>query len=162
MSFGTVRWVIEAGDLQRLSSPLGTLLQESGARSALLIDRTGQLLHAAGEQIGFDTSAFAALTAATFAANDQLAFLIGEREFSSLAHQGTRNSVFLADIERTAILAVLFDQRATLGMVRLRARATAAALAPVLREIRERARHAQRGGAFAPPSAAAEFRPSPE
>jgi predicted regulator of Ras-like GTPase activity (Roadblock/LC7/MglB family) len=141
MAYGAVRWVLEQEDVQRLTSTLGGFLQESGARSAMLIDRTGQLLVAAGEPPEFDTSAFAALTAATFAANDQLAYLIGEREFTSLAHQGTRISIYLADIERRAVLAVLFDQRATLGMVRLRARGATQALARLLREIRDRSAH---------------------
>jgi predicted regulator of Ras-like GTPase activity (Roadblock/LC7/MglB family) len=138
MPHGAVRWVLEPQDVQRLTSLLGTFLHESSARCAMVIDRTGQLLVVAGESPGFDTSAFAALTAATFAANDQLAFLIGEREFTSLAHQGTQTSIFLADIERLAVLAVLFDQRATLGMVRLRAKSTTRALTIVLAELRER------------------------
>ena len=69
-----------------------------------------------------DATAFATLTAADFSANDQLARLIGESDFSVLFHQGERESMYLADIARRVILVVLFDNRTTLGLVRLRMR----------------------------------------
>jgi hypothetical protein len=37
-----------------------------------------------------------------------------------LFHQGERESMYLADIARQVILVVLFDNRTTLGLVRLR------------------------------------------
>jgi hypothetical protein len=37
-----------------------------------------------------------------------------------LFHQGERESLYLADIARRVILVVLFDNRTTLGLVRLR------------------------------------------
>ena len=73
-----------------------------------------------GEQPTFDATAFATLTAADFSANDQLARLIGETDFNTLFHQGERESMFLADVARRVILVVLFDNRTTLGLVRLK------------------------------------------
>src|SRR5207237_1336187 len=69
-----------------------------------------------------DATAFASLTAADFSANDQLARLIGEQDFTTLFHQGERESMYLADIARRIILVVLFDNRTTLGLVRLKLR----------------------------------------
>ena len=86
----------------------------------MLVDRGGQLLVLAGAQPGFDATTFATLTAADFSANDQLARLIGESDFNVLFHQGERESMYLADIARRVILVVLFDNRTTLGLVRLR------------------------------------------
>ena len=68
----------------------------------------------------FDATAFATLTAADFSANDQLAKLVGETDFSTLFHQGEKESIYLADVARRLILVVLFDNRTTLGLVRLR------------------------------------------
>jgi predicted regulator of Ras-like GTPase activity (Roadblock/LC7/MglB family) len=73
-----------------------------------------------GEQPKFDPTAFATLTAADFSANDQLAKLIGESDFNSLFHQGEKESMYLADVARRVILVVLFDNRTTLGLVRLK------------------------------------------
>src|SRR5207245_10962112 len=66
--------------------------------------------------------AFASVTAADFSANDQLARMIGENEFASLVHQGEKESMFLADVAKRVILVVLFDQRTTLGLVKLKAK----------------------------------------
>jgi predicted regulator of Ras-like GTPase activity (Roadblock/LC7/MglB family) len=86
----------------------------------LLVDRTGQLVTTVGEQPNFDSAAFASLTAADFSANDQLASLIGEEDFSSLFHQGRTESMYLADIGKRLILVVLFNKQTTLGLVRIK------------------------------------------
>jgi predicted regulator of Ras-like GTPase activity (Roadblock/LC7/MglB family) len=78
---------------------------------------------------------FASLTAADFSANDQLARLIGERDFSTLFHQGEKESMFLADVARRLILVVLFDNRTTLGLVRLKLRGTVHELAERFEEV---------------------------
>src|SRR5262249_32694729 len=71
------------------------------------------------------------LTAADFSANDQLARLLGEGEFGTLFHQGERESLYLADIARRVILVVLFDNRTTLGLLRLRMRGAVGELTPL-------------------------------
>ena len=88
-----------------------------------------------GETPQFDPTAFASLTAADFSANDQLAKMIGEPEFASLVHQGERESMFLADVAKRVILVVLFDQRATLGLVKLKAKAVVESLNKVFAEM---------------------------
>ena len=84
-----------------------------------------------GEEPVFDPTAFASLTAADFSANDQLARMIGEPEFGALFHQGERESMYLADVVRRVILVVLFDNRTTLGLVKLRVRGTVGTLGEV-------------------------------
>jgi predicted regulator of Ras-like GTPase activity (Roadblock/LC7/MglB family) len=136
---GAGTWSLNEGDYQRITEHLSALLRESNARCALLVDRTGQLLANAGEQLSFDPAAFASLTAADFSANDQLAKMIGEPEFASLFHQGEKESMYLADVARRVILVVLFDQRTTVGMVRLRVKRTVGDLAHVFEEMFGRA-----------------------
>ena len=136
---GAGTWSLEEGDFKRITEHLSALLRESNARCALLVDRTGQLLANAGEQLSFDPAAFASLTAADFSANDQLAKMIGEPEFASLFHQGEKESMYLADVARRVILVVLFDQRTTVGMVRLRVKQTVTDLARVFEEMFSRA-----------------------
>ena len=115
-------WTLTPDDEHALRRGMERLLQESNAHCAMLVDRGGQLLSQAGEQPAFDTTTFATLTAADFSANDQLARLLGETEFSSLFHQGEKESMLVCDVARRAILIVLFDSRTTLGLVRLRLR----------------------------------------
>ena len=121
---GAGSWSLGEQDYHRITGHLNDLLRESNARCAMLVDRTGQLLANAGDQLQFDPTAFASLTAADFSANDQLAKMIGEHEFSSLFHQGEKESMYLADIAHRVILVALFDNRTTLGMVRLKVKST--------------------------------------
>jgi predicted regulator of Ras-like GTPase activity (Roadblock/LC7/MglB family) len=132
---GAGTWSLGESDHQRITEQLSGLLRESSARCALLVDRTGQLLASAGEQLQFDSAAFASLTAADFSANDQLAKMIGEPEFASLFHQGEKESMYLADVGRRVILVVLFDERTTVGLVRLRVKQTVGDLARVFDEL---------------------------
>lgn len=117
-------WSFTEDDFGAITKALDRFLIDCNARCALLVDRSGQLVAIVGERPSFDPTAFATLTAADFSANDQLAKLIGEKDFNSLFHQGERESMYLADISRRVILVVLFDNRTTLGMVRLKLRHT--------------------------------------
>src|SRR5437870_9924775 len=115
---GASSWSFREDDARAIQVILSGFLGESNARTALLVDRTGQLVATVGETPHFDPTAFASLTAADFSANDQLAKMIGEAEFASLVHQGEKESMYLADVAKRVILVVLFDQRATLGLVK--------------------------------------------
>ncbi len=122
MSIGAASWSLTQDDNQSITQLLQRFLHDASARCALVVDRSGQLVTTVGERPNFDATAFATLTAADFSANDQLARLIGEADFSTLFHQGERESMLLADVSRKVILVVLFDTRTTLGLVRLRLR----------------------------------------
>ena len=143
---GAGTWSLDERDYQQITNHLTSLLKESDARCALLVDRAGQLLAHSGEQLAFDPTAFASLTAADFSANDQLAKMIGEGEFASLFHQGERESMYLADIARRVILVVLFDNRTTVGMVRLRVRQTVADLSALFDAMFRRSATPEPGG----------------
>jgi predicted regulator of Ras-like GTPase activity (Roadblock/LC7/MglB family) len=119
---GASSWSFREEDAARIGVLLSNLLVDANARTALLVDRTGQMLATVGEPPQFDPVAFASLTAADFSANDQLARMLGENEFGALFHQGEKDSLYLADIARRVILVVLFDNRTTLGLVKLRVR----------------------------------------
>lgn len=113
-------WSLHAEDLEQLDRLLATFVEGTRARCVLLVDRSGQLLTRSGDADGFDGTAFASLAAADFAASDQLAQLLGEDEFSSLYHQGEKDSMYLVDVGGRAILAALFSEATTLGLVRIR------------------------------------------
>ena len=107
-------------EFQRLDGALKKLRQDAHARAIFLIDRTGQQIASAGEIDQFDTTSLASLTAGNVAATDGLAKLIGEREFSVLFHEGQRDHIHISIVAKRAILLVIFDERSSLGLVRLR------------------------------------------
>src|SRR5881628_22825 len=135
MPVGAASWSFTEDDFAAITQLLQRFLYESSARCALLVDRSGQLVATVGEQPKFDPTAFATLTAADFSANDQLAKLIGENEFNSLFHQGEKESMYLADIAHRVILVVLFDNRTTLGLVRLKMKPTVQELTELFQQV---------------------------
>ncbi|MEP6572566.1 MAG: roadblock/LC7 domain-containing protein [Gemmatimonadota bacterium] len=132
---GASSWSFREEDSNRIQGILSDFLRESNARTGLIVDRTGQMVAIVGEEPTFDPTAFASLTAADFSANDQLAKMIGEPEFGSLFHQGEKESMYLADIARRVILVVLFDNRTTVGLVKLRVKPTVGELNRVFQEM---------------------------
>src|SRR5215213_11118731 len=109
MPVGATSWSFTEDDFGAINQLLQRFLQDTNARCALLVDRTGQLVATVGEKPTFDPTAFATLTAADFSANDQLARLIGETDFTTLFHQGEKESMYLSDVARRLILVTLFD-----------------------------------------------------
>jgi predicted regulator of Ras-like GTPase activity (Roadblock/LC7/MglB family) len=136
---GASSWSFREEDSRRIDGILTTFLRDSSARTALIVDRTGQLVATVGAPVTFDPTAFASLTAADFSANDQLARMLGEPEFGALFHQGERESMYLADIARRVILVVLFDNGTTLGLVKLRVRSAVQDLNGVFTDMFSRA-----------------------
>lgn len=128
---GAASWAFREEDSTRIRALLIDFLRDASARTALVVDRAGQMLITVGEPPTFDPTAFASLTAADFSANDQLARLLGEGDFGTLFHQGERESLYLADVARRVILVVLFDNRTTLGLVKLRMRGAVTELAAI-------------------------------
>jgi Roadblock/LC7 domain. len=120
MIAGTANWSFTEDDFAAITESLQRFLGETNSLCALLVDRSGQLVTTVGEASGLDTTTFATLTAADYSANDQLARLVGESDFSSLFHQGEKESIYVADVARRLLLVIVFDSRTTVGLVRLR------------------------------------------
>jgi predicted regulator of Ras-like GTPase activity (Roadblock/LC7/MglB family) len=135
---GALSWSFEERDASRVDALLRALLEDTGARHALLIDRTGQVLTLVGSTPDFDAAAFASLAAADFAANDQIASMLGESAFASLSHQGAAESVHLSGVAGRAILAVVFDHSVTLGLVRIRVKRAIPELTGLVEELHAR------------------------
>lgn len=121
-------FVLYEEEFHHLEEALKRLRQESNARAVFLIDKNGQQLAAAGDVDQFDSTSLASLTAGNVAATDGLAKLIGEREFSVLFHEGEQEHIHISIVARRAILVVIFDDRSSLGLVRLRVKRASADL----------------------------------
>jgi predicted regulator of Ras-like GTPase activity (Roadblock/LC7/MglB family) len=143
--------------LARIHQVLSRFLGESGAAEALLIDRSGQLLAMDGVSRALDTVSISALAAAAYSSTSAMAQLLGETEFTVLFHEGLKQSIHVSTVDDDAILMAIFDERTTVGMVRLFAKDAAKSVGVVLAETRARPK---RVGEFAAPLSADEARPS--
>ena len=111
--------VLDQPSLDQLHGALVTLLRESEAKCAVLVDQDGQCITKKGFTQHLDTDALAALVAGSFASTRAMAKLVGENEFTVLFHQGAKDSIHNVLVDESTILSVIFDDRTTLGMVRL-------------------------------------------
>ena len=112
--------VIYEEEFQQVSGLCDKLTREANAKCVFLIDKNGQLISASGDTGDLDTTSLASLTAGNIAATGGLAKLLGEKEFSILFHEGERDNLHISIVGGRVILVVIFDQRSSLGLVRLR------------------------------------------
>jgi predicted regulator of Ras-like GTPase activity (Roadblock/LC7/MglB family) len=124
-----------------ITDVLNKLIASTNSRTAMLIDKAGQLITSTGDTSRIDLSSFATLSAADFAATSQLASLIGEREFGTIFHQGEKENIYISLVADRVILAVVFDQRTTLGLVRIKTKATSEALERIFANIFKKIDH---------------------
>ncbi len=111
--------VITQRDLEKINFCLNKMVSSSLAQSVLLIDRSGQLIAHHGNAPAIDMSSLSALTAANFGATAEIAKILGEEEFTLLFHKGRSENVYFSAIGEHVILVTLFDDRTSLGVIRL-------------------------------------------
>lgn len=126
-------------EFDRISRLLQRLRSDASAKIVFLVDKNGQQIAGAGEIDLVDTTSLASLTAGNVAATDGLAKLIGEKEFSILFHEGRKDNIHISIVGQRLILVVIFDERSSLGLVRLRVRKASQEIEDVLGEMESKA-----------------------
>src|SRR5512140_3381423 len=122
-------------EFHQIKDVIGRLKADAQAKVVFIVDKNGQQIAAVGEMDTLDTTSLASLTAGNVAATDGLARLIGEKEFSILFHEGEKDNIHISIVARRVILVVIFGERASLGLVRLRVRRATTELEAVFEEI---------------------------
>ncbi len=118
--------VLYEQEYEQLKRVITRLCADANAKFVFLVDKNGQQIAAHGEMLNLDTTSLASLTAGNVSATDGLAHLIGERGFPVLSHEGERDNLHISIVATRVILVIIFDERSSLGLVRLRVkRATA-------------------------------------
>jgi predicted regulator of Ras-like GTPase activity (Roadblock/LC7/MglB family) len=122
-------------EFNQIKAIISKLRVDANSKVVFLVDKNGQQIAAHGDIENLDTTSLASLTAGNVAATDGLARLIGEKEFSILFHEGEKDNIHISIVARRVILVVIFDERASLGLVRLRVRRATTELEAVFEEI---------------------------
>jgi predicted regulator of Ras-like GTPase activity (Roadblock/LC7/MglB family) len=135
----TPQLVLLEEDQRQIVEVADRLVRDANAKAVYLVDKNGQLVAEAGELKGIDTTSLASLVAGNIAASGGLAKLIGEEEFPTHFHQGERDNVHITLVSQRIILAVIFDDRSSLGLVRLRVKKAGAKLSEIFDTIFKRA-----------------------
>ena len=145
-----LHFIIYEEEFKHLEEALRRLRMEANAKAVFLIDKNGQQIASTGEIEQFDTTSLASLTAGNVAATDGLAKLIGEREFSVLFHEGQQDHIHISIVGRRVILVVIFDDRSSLGLVRLRVKRASADMEKILDTMAKKGEAAELGGESSP------------
>jgi predicted regulator of Ras-like GTPase activity (Roadblock/LC7/MglB family) len=126
--------VIHEHQFQRIKSVLARLCVECVGRVVFLVDRDGQPIAFNGDIGDMDTTSFSSLAAGNVAATTSMAKLIGEDVFPAVVHEGERESIFISVIGRS-LLVVVFDEKSTLGLVKLRTKRASHEIASILEDV---------------------------
>jgi predicted regulator of Ras-like GTPase activity (Roadblock/LC7/MglB family) len=122
-------------ELQQITEVCNTLARDANASSVLVIDKNGQAIAQAGEVESLDITSLSSLTAGNVAATGGIASLLKEKEFAGQFHEGERTNVHISIVGGRVILLVLFDERSSLGLVRLRVKKASELLARILEQL---------------------------
>ena len=127
--------IIKEHHFHRIKTVLERLCVECAARVVFLVDRDGQPIAFHGEVGNLDTTSFSSLAAGNVAATSSMAKLIGEDNFPSVVHEGERESIFISVIGRS-LLVVVFDERSTIGLVKLRTKKASHEISSILDDVK--------------------------
>ena len=133
-------------DFRKVLAVTQRLVKDANAKGVFVVDRNGQMISEAGEMRGIDTTSLASLTAGSVAATGGLAKIVGEEEFPVHFHQGQRDNLHITLVSSRTILVVVFDDRSSLGLVRLRVKKAGAELAKVFEELQKKTDQEQAKG----------------
>src|SRR5687767_11070565 len=127
--------IMREEEYERIVSVLHKLRTESLSRVVFLVDKNGQPVAVQGDVSNIDTTSLASLAAGNVAATGGMAQLIGEKEFPTLSHEGERESIHICIIGRM-LLVVVFDDRSSLGLVKLRVKQITPELQAIFEEVK--------------------------
>src|SRR5690242_14003633 len=133
-------------EFKLINAVIEKLLRESNSKVIFLVDKNGQLISGVGDVEQFDTTSLASLTAGNIAATGGLAKLIGEKEFSILFHEGEKDNLHISIVGGRVILVVLFDNRSSLGLVRLRVKKASDELTTIFERLMHKAEEKEKSG----------------
>jgi predicted regulator of Ras-like GTPase activity (Roadblock/LC7/MglB family) len=125
-------------EMSEINATLRGFLQRAKASAAFLVDKDGHLITREGVDDRIDVDAICGLVAGAFAATKQMALMLGEDTFLNLFHQGKRANIQVTLVGNRTILAVVFDDQTTIGMVRLYLAEAANTLTQVFQRILQR------------------------
>ena len=114
--------VLYEDEFQQIQDVISRLHRDSNSQAVLLIDKNGQLIAESGETTSLDTTSLSSLTAGNVAATGGIAKLLREKEFTGQFHEGEHTHIHISLVAQRVILVILFDERSSLGLVRLRVR----------------------------------------
>ena len=105
-------------DIQALDKVLREFLSRSDATTTLIVDKGGFLITHQGDATEFDLTTISALASGAYLANQTIANLIQEENFSSVYQQGEKFSLLATNVDENCLLLVVFRAQIGVGVVK--------------------------------------------
>jgi predicted regulator of Ras-like GTPase activity (Roadblock/LC7/MglB family) len=118
-----------------LKNDLDDFLENSEANAVLLCDRGGNIIVNSGDSVEGEADLISALVAGAFAATQQLAAVLGEKEFTAIFHQGVKKSIFISAVGDEVLLLALFSDNTNAGLVKMYALTVCRKMMALVREV---------------------------
>ena len=132
--------VIHEADAVRIDAVLGRFLADSGCAAVLLIDRSGQPLAETGVARTLDTGSIGPWPPARSARRRRWPGCWARASSRCSSTRACSESMHVSTVDDDTILLAIFDERTTVGMVRLFAREASTSIGGILEETRKRPR----------------------
>jgi len=136
-------------EFNQIQTIVDRLVREANAEVVFIIDKNGQLIAAAGDTADVDTTSLASLTAGNIAATGGIAKLLRENEFTTQFHEGERANIHIQLVGNRVILVVIFDNKTSLGLVRLRVKKASEQLNGIFEQLLAKVEDPEREAPFA-------------
>jgi predicted regulator of Ras-like GTPase activity (Roadblock/LC7/MglB family) len=140
------RLIFYKEDIEKIESVLDKFIEKSQANCVLLVDLEGHLVAKKGFTSDLDTTSISALVAGAFASTQAVAKKLGEKEFSVMFHQGENENIHISLVGTRSLAVIIFDDRTTIGMVRLYATQVAEELGKIFSIIEDKQNSGERQG----------------
>ena len=124
---------------QQITTVCQRLHRDANAKAVLLIGRDGQPIAEAGDVEELDVTSLSSLTAGNVAATGGISKILREKDFTSQFHEGEKIHVHITLVGGRAILGVLFDERSSLGLVRLRVKKSSDEMTRIFDQVQNKA-----------------------
>src|SRR5919201_371122 len=124
---------------EQIANVCQRLHRDANAKAVLLIGRDGQPIADAGDVTELDVTSLSSLTAGNVAATGGISKILREKDFTSQFHEGEKTHVHITLVASRAILVVLFDERSSLGLVRLRVKKSSDEMVQIFDQVSNKA-----------------------
>ncbi len=94
---------------EKLDKVIRNYVSQINLLHALVSTNSGQILVSFGKDDAIDISSLPPLISGSFSATEKIADLIGEKEFTTMLHQGSQRTILITLIDFNLYLTTIFD-----------------------------------------------------
>ncbi len=128
--------VVSDKELTMISTVLAKLMNDTNATSALLIDKSGQVVTTQGTNTRRNATMLGALLAGVFSSSREVAKLLDEKDFRNIFQQGVQENIYTSMIEEQWLLVIIFDRLTHIGLVKVLSKKASDELGRILERVR--------------------------